>query len=1003
MSMLSLPSWLAPNTTGFVSNAKAAVAGAFRITSSEESVSFPVAAAGKLDRAFVRIIPSSVIRRVSHWVVEYRTAVDTAGLNTYIDAGARGVAAGAAPTVASGWKALMGEALQAGTLKSYTGMLSYLTSRWAFSCFAMALLLNRVAIFGSTRRHIHLTWTKRLALRLIPVMLLIVQVHKLLQAIQCQSSPDFMNLRFGTHNISDGLTQGVEWQSQDRFLHWASSSLLFTASDADSCAARGMSASGPGIKAEYGSYSLLWPTFVRLCLSHLLDTISCSLQQTPIVNEVALSLFEHSLAFAEVEVMISQTLSASTKTLKLNRSSRSANVTEVPLSSIVLGLADATSSMIGAHRLNRVNVPIEVLLVALLSSGNALTSNLISIFGKQRSLRLINTGFWACCFIASFIWAFVNESFLLRAVDGQVDASRAVSSLLHFPTVVICGFVPHMIVLGGIFCCLMIYGIALVLTAFSLASNPNIPHATSIRQRFAIAHDNLQAAIQVRGISIKWHEDFYTALLRVGFTALTAASEAVFLNEGRSVEMRQFTWLEEERLDEIEASHLRPDMSRDSTFQIAEAYGVPPSLPWATSEGGGWESGYAKERKLERDKETGINKIGDNTIVYPQPGSGGVGAMQRTTRFYLLFIYIRGIFFLIGGYVAWGFGVCLDFLGITYRPKFLRRVFGKSASQETRSARTEKKGLDSWLMGRSNDAVFSTRDDLDIVPEMRRRLLLEEKEDTEGILDERVYGWFKMGGWFGTKDESSDYQPSFDEDMEDTTSVFSIATTESISGYENDALEADYEWVSEPEGQRTPTRHSPQLGSRETSLEPGSDTTLDPATLARLLNPLDKEAREEARMLAVHLANPTRIITRSTYRRDLASERSKLLLAGRSSGRQAPKVSLFADTHPTQDGTNRPLTPAEEAEILESLILSRRKIKQKPTTTSALPADESNNFHAEGPSCVVCQVNPRTIIAWPCRCLCVCEDCRVNLALNNFGNCITCRRQVGGFVRLWVP
>jgi hypothetical protein len=994
-------SWIAPNTTSIIGNAKAALAGALRVPSSKDLLSFPVRVAGTLDRAIVRTIPNFLVRRLG---IEAWTAQARDGLGAYIEAGARGVAGGTAPAAASGWKALLGEAVQAGTFKSYTGMLSYLTSRWAFSCFAMALLLNRVAVFGSTRQHINLTWTKRFALRLIPVMLFVAQIHKLLQAIQCQSSPDFMSLRFGTNNTSDTTGRGLEWHSEDRFLHWASSSILLTSSDADSCAARGMSASNSGAAPEYGSYSLLWPTFVRLCLSHLLETISCSLQQTPVMTEVAMSLFEHSLAFAEVEIMVSQTLGAPATSTNMKRSSLPSNVTEVPLSGIVLGLADATTSMAGAHRLNRANVPVEVLLVAVLSSCNALTSNLIAIFGKQRSLRLINTGFWACCFIASFIWAFSNESFLLRAVDGEIDTSRAVSSLLHFPTVVICGFVPHMIVLTGIFCCLVIYSIALVLTAFSLTSNPNIPQATGIRARFAIAHDNLQAAIQVRGINFKLHEDFYTALLRMGFTALTAASEAVFLNEGRSVEMRQFTWLEEERLDEIEGSHLRPDTSRDSTFQIAEAYGMPPSLPWATSERSGWESGYAKERKLEKDKETGMEKIGENTIVYPHPGSGGVGAMQRTTRFYLLFIFIRGIFFLVVGYVAWGFGVCLDRIGITVRPTWLRRLIGKATHSGTESAqKTDKKELDFWLMDRTGKLVVPTRDDLDIVPEMRRRLLLEEEIDTESVLDERVYGWFKMGGWFGTKDESTDYRPHIDEDAEDTTSVFSMATSENTSGYENDTVDTEQAWESESEGQRTPTRRSPRLSSREASLEPDADTTLDPATLARLLNPQDKAAKDEARMLAAHLANPNRIITRSTYRHDLANERSRMLLAGRSPGRQAPKVSLFTNPNEANTNTNRPLTPAEEAEILESLILSRRM--PKPATTPSAAADESNNndFHAQGPSCVVCQASPRTIIAWPCRCLCVCEDCRVNLALNNFGNCITCRRQVGGFVRLWVP
>lgn len=1003
MSESTLFSWLSLNTTGLLENAKATVAGAFRIPSSESLISFPVGLAGKLDRAIVRTIPNFLLR---HSGVEAWTAQARDGMNAFIEAGARGVAAGTAqaggrhvaPVAASGWRALLGEAVQAGTLKSYTGMLSYLTSRWAFSCFAMALILNRVAVYGSSRQRIHLTWNKRLALRLVPVMLFIAQIHKLLQAIQCQSSPDFVNLRFGTQNASEVAARGLEWQSHDRFLHWMSSSVLFTSSDAESCAARGMSTPGPGAKPEYGSYSLLWPTFVRLCLSHLLETISCSLQQTPVMTEVAMSLFEHSLAFAEVEIMISQTFGASVSSSKISRSNMPSNITEVPLSGVVLGLADAATSMTGYHRLNQANVPIEVLLVAVLSCCNALTSNVISIFGKQRSFRLINTGFWGCCFIASFVWAFSNESFLLRAVDGEIDTSRAVSSLLHFPTVVICGFVPHMIVLAGVFCCLIIYSIALILTAFSLASNPNIPQATGFRNRFAIAHDNLQAAIQVRGINFKWHEDFYTALLRVGFTALTAASEAVFLNEGRSVEMRQFTWLEEERLDEIEASHSGPETSRESTFQIAEAYGVPPSLPWAIGEGGSWESGYARERKLEKDKETGMDKIGENTIVYPHPGSGGVGAMQRTTRFYLLFIFIRGIFFLVGGYAAWGFAVCLDRVGITVRPRWLRSLVGKVTRSETESAgTTEKKNLDFWLMDRTGKLVISARDDLDVVPEIRRRLLLEEQIDTESVLDERVYGWFKIGGWFGTKDESSDYRPSIDEDMEDTTSIFSMSTTTSASGYDSDTLDDHAAWESEPEGQRTPTRLSPQIVSREASLEPDSDTTLDPATLARLLNPQDKAAKDEARMLAAHLANPNRIVTRSTYRHDLASERSKLLLAGRSPGRQAPKVSLF--TPPSEEGTKRPLTPAEEAEILESLIITRRK--HKPATP--LPSDESSNFHAQGPSCVVCQVSPRTIIAWPCRCLCVCEDCRVNLALNNFGNCVTCRRQVGGFVRLWVP
>jgi len=51
----------------------------------------------------------------------------------------------------------------------------------------------------------------------------------------------------------------------------------------------------------------------------------------------------------------------------------------------------------------------------------------------------------------------------------------------------------------------------------------------------------------------------------------------------------------------------------------------------------------------------------------------------------------------------------------------------------------------------------------------------------------------------------------------------------------------------------------------------------------------------------------------------------------------------------------------------------------------------------------VCQSAPRTIIVWPCRCLSLCDDCRVSLAMNNFDKCVCCRREVTSFSRIYVP
>jgi hypothetical protein len=116
-------------------------------------------------------------------------------------------------------------------------------------------------------------------------------------------------------------------------------------------------------------------------------------------------------------------------------------------------------------------VPAEVLLIALLSSCNSLSSNIIAVFNRQRSLRLVNTGIWALCFISAFVWGFFSVSTLAR-VDAQGREGRLVSSLLHFPTVCILGFMPHLLILTGMSMCVGIYVLALVLTAMSLGSNP---------------------------------------------------------------------------------------------------------------------------------------------------------------------------------------------------------------------------------------------------------------------------------------------------------------------------------------------------------------------------------------------------------------------------------------------------------------------------------------------------------------------------------------------------
>jgi len=148
--------------------------------------------------------------------------------------------------------------------------------------------------------------------------------------------------------------------------------------------------------------------------------------------------------------------------------------------------------------------------------------------------------------------------------------------------------------------------------------------------------------------------------------------------------------------------------------------------------------------------------------------------------------------------------------------------------------------------------------------------------------------------------------------------------------------------------------------SREQSLEPHRPTReatplLGPLHLAALLDPQCPEDRASARLLARHLAAPAPL-TRRQY--------------------SATQLSGIA----------------EEA-ALENILLHRRgEVSSAETDTDA-----------GGPLCVVCQSEPRTIIVWPCRCLNLCEDCRVCLAMNNWSSCVTCRGKCMGYSRVYVP
>lgn len=840
---------------------------------------------------------------------------------------------------------------------------SYATSKWAVSCIVMAVILNRTHIFAATRRRLRLKWQIRLILRALPIVLLVAQVRTTLQSIQCQTSPDFAELRWGNSTKSSDLL----FTHANRALNTLSSTLLLGATDEQSCETIKMippADTGSALSLR-GSLPILWPLFGTFCLSHFVETLSSAVQGRPLASETGMTLFEQSLAFAEADAAISNQLGW--------------GIFSKPPSD--LGSTTSGGTTIALTRsmiLKRVNTPPEVLLIAFLSSMTHLTSHILGLFDLQAKYRLFNTGFWGLCYMGSILWS--AFSFDIGDPSSQ--------GLLRFPTVCIIGFVPHVLVLFGIIMCLLVYGVALLLSALSPPENQR--RAATFRQRIRAAHENMQANASLSELRITREMDLYTALLRTGFAAITMASEAVYLNEDRGVSLKRHTWLEDARYQEVEdlqRQWLSLGLSNSRADQIG-AVGLIPikggSMPGV--------SGYSRERAAQK-------------IVKGRGEKGakaGIGANERTSRWLMALEFMLSVARLVSRLGAMGTLGSLKLLHVRHQPAWLLRLASRPKPESEKKTSPES-GRD--RRNRNATAAFNENgriprtDSTDVEAEFRRTSTTETEED----LDADLYKYWLKGGWWGSSDSSGDYLPRPEEDEWDATSMISMSTVTGISDDEDG-------WESEASGQRTPTQRTPtrHLGSERTprrarEATPLVDSPMAVSDLARLLHPTSPEERDDARLLAARLDSDA-VMTRSGFKRLQQLQRTRVLTTG--------NAASSATTTGYRSGQHVKLDPEEEERILEQLLLSRRR-SQPPSDFSNVVgsggpqgsswADGAVGLGADGPQCVVCQSTPRTIIVWPCRCLSLCDDCRVSLAMNNFDKCVCCRREVISFSRIFVP
>lgn len=825
---------------------------------------------------------------------------------------------------------------------------------------AQAIILNRTYFYASSR--IPLSFRRlyvRIILYILPAVLFLYRSQSLLRAIRCQTSPDWFELQYG----AKGKLVDMDFAGEGGWPYHASSAMLSWEPLETSCRAVNMLPVSSTQPRASGSLALLWPVFVSLAFSHFIETLACALQGVRPLQEVGMTIFEHSLAFAEAEALVKRPYFSD---IVVN-----AKQVRNPF------FAPDGKALKGAVMSGMINVPPEVLVIALISCFGHLTSNVLAIAGVRARFRFVTTATWALAFLATFVWSFAN-----------IAESGLPTGVLRIPSVCILGFVPHIVIICGICACGVIYLIAFILTL--LSPPPGHPLRMTLRDRFALAYSNLQANIHLSAINpvrISWHEDFYTVILKLGYTILSAATEAVFLNEGPRVNVEVMTWLEKKRLQEYFELRRKyqqrlverpPELQNNAVDEHGDAVVAGDNAPADAS-----ANGYARERNLRQNPST-----------QPVRGEDGLGAGRPRGRSLLAWHYLRGIHRLVSVVMFQLMISLARKIGFAHHIPWLRRFAALGAITPKRDAApTAGSGEQNAILVAMDGREIKLRDgdDYDIEDlvrwKLRRQGVYEEysAEQIDEHLDQDFYDWWKTGGAFGTKDRSGDYVPPADDD-DDATSVLSHSTTTDAS-----------DWSDISDGQRTPTQARPGYYSRAST--PAPDTSLDLARLAHLLDPRTAEDREEARLLARHLQSPG-IMTRARFRQDLEDEKLRLLTSSRL------PINL----------ASQPQSPEEEERMLQDIILGRRDAtastsnnpQQDSGAPTAAPAGASWNtgadgMGAEGPQCVVCQVNPRVILVWPCGCLSLCDECRVAMASQNYSNCACCRAKVTAYSRLYVP
>lgn len=128
-----------------------------------------------------------------------------------------------------------------------------------------------------------------------------------------------------------------------------------------------------------------------------------------------------------------------------------------------------------------------------------------------------------------------------------------------------------------------------------------------------------------------------------------------------------------------------------------------------------------------------------------------------------------------------------------------------------------------------------------------------------------------------------------------------------------------------------------------------------------------------------------------------------LLLAHMADDSSSPLTRRRFGRMLTGHGATNSQDPSDDGWM--EVIRARRPVSMTATSSSD-SATGSGSYNEFRHNCVICTMEPRQIICWPCRCFALCDDCRQNLASRSSASkhmCPCCRRNVEGYSRIYIP